>query len=687
MKADTTWFLRDTIEKNRRLFRIPVYQRNYDWDDVQCKRLFEDIMNTFHADKKHFTGSIVYINGERDSSRLTEVMVIDGQQRITTLFILLKAIYDKAVELREYRLVDELKEYLFNRNCEEEFKLKLKPIKTDNIQFVALMTDDREAMSKESNIYKNYNLFIKLINEELRHGILLRDIVYGMHKLEIIEIVLDKTQGDDPQSIFESINSTGLNLSLADLVRNYILMSDENQEYLYENFWQKLEQRLLTENLAEFIITFLNFKMTESVTQSNAYLKFRQLFEGNGYTNESMLKELIRYSKYHALFIGRENDYSDRINRMMLGFRLLDQSTIYVFLYSIFDDFEQGVIDENTLYKILYFFRTYCLRRIICEVPSNSLRGLFKTLYRRLFSENKEKIYEKLYSFFFGLRSKDSIPEDLEFKQKLILGNLYNKKKACKYLLGSIENENNREAVDVSMMTIEHIMPQKENATNWVTEIGQQNYKRVYDTYLHTLGNLTITGYNTELGAKAFSEKKEIIRNYSHATKLNADILSQNKWNEESIKGRARKLSDRILSIFYYPEPLERIEGLIDDEKFTFDDMDLATGKKPASVSIGGEIIEVNGWSEMLIATMKLLGDLDIKLMSKLAENNFKIRQAEREYITYDETKLRRSRELGDTGIYFEINLSARNILQFIKELLECYGLDKDDFYFTTQED
>lgn len=687
MTPDKAWFLGDTLEKNKRLFKIPVYQRNYDWTDVQCKRLFDDIMNAFHTDKKHFTGSIVYIKGDRDSSRLNEVMVIDGQQRITTLFILLKAVYDKAVELREERLIDELKDYLFNRNCEEEFKLKLKPIKTDNIQFVALMSGDRESMSKDSNIYKNYNLFIKLINEEIKKGNLLRDIVSGMKKLEIIELVLDKTQGDDPQSIFESINSTGLDLSLADLVRNYILMSDENQEYLYENFWQKLEQRLQTDNLAEFIITFLNFKLTESVTQSNAYLKFRQLFEDNGYTNETMLEELMHYSKYHALFIGRHNDYSDKINKMMLGFRLLDQSTIYIFLYSIFDDFENGIIDEDTLYKILYFFRTYCLRRIICEVPSNSLRGLFKTLYRRLFADNQEKMYEKLYSFFFGLRSKDSVPEDLEFKSKLALGNLYNKKKACKYLLGSIENENNREVVDISTMTIEHIMPQKENAANWVAEIGSQNYKRVYDTYLHTLGNLTITGYNTELGTKSFSEKKEIIRSYSHATKLNADILSQAKWNEDSIKNRARNLSDKVLSIFYYPEPLERIEGLIDDEKFTFDDMDLATGKKPASVSIGGEIIEVNGWAEMLIATMKLLGDLDIKLMSKLAENNFKIRQAERSYITYDETKLRRSRELGDTGIFFEINLSAKNILQFIKELLECYGLDKDDFYFTMQDD
>ena len=167
---------------------------------------------------------------------------------------------------------------------------------------------------------------------------------------------------------------------------------------------------------------------------------------------------------------------------------------------------------------------------------------------------------------------------------------------------------------------------------------------------------------------------------------IKGDILSQERWNEEAIKARARNLSERVMAIFYYPEPTERIERNYSNEKYTLDDLEIMTGRRPTSMSIVGEIFEVESFSEMLIKTMNWLGDMDIKLMNRLAENDFRISQAEKTYISYDESKLRRAKELGDTGIFFEINLSARNILQFIKELLECYGLDRDDFYFTIQE-
>lgn len=686
MKPYQVWLVQDLIEKNKRVFKIPVYQRNYDWKDVQCSKLFEDIIIAYQYDRKHFTGSIVYIKGERNYSGLDEVMVIDGQQRITTIFILLKAIYEKAIELNEIRIQEELKDYLFNRNCEEEFKLKLKPIKEDDKHFRALMQNDYENIGVDTNIYKNYKLFVKLINRELGKGLLLGDILNGLKHLEAIEIVLDKALGDDPQTIFESINSTGLDLSLADLVRNFVLMSDERQEYLYENYWLKLEQSLSTERLADFIITFLNFKMSENVTQTNAYIKFKQLYADNKYSNESMLSDLLHYAKYQALFIGRKNSYSHKINELMCDFRLLDQSTIYIFLYSIFDDFENQVIDENSLCDILDFFRAYCIRRIICEVPSNSLRGLFKTLYKRLFADSKEQIYEKLYSFFIGLRSKDKIPDELEFKQKLLLGNLYNKKKACKYILSSIENKQSKELLNMEDLTIEHILPQKVDVPVWVNEIGE-NYKEVYNTYLHTLGNLTITGYNGELGTKSFKEKKDIIVKYSKANKLNEDILNQMKWTESSIKNRAKNLADYVMNIFKFKVPSVIYNGFVSDDKMTFDDIDTITGKKPTSISICGEIKRVSSFVEMLVVSVNLLADLDIGLMTKLANSNFKIKFADRNYITNDEESLRKAKEIGDTGIFYETNLSAKNILQFIKELLDCYGLDREDFYFTIEKE
>ncbi len=680
------WLIQDLIEKNKRIFKIPVYQRNYDWTDVQCVKLFDDILSAFNNDKKHFTGSIVYIKGEYSYSGLDEDMVIDGQQRITTIFLLLKAIYDIANDLQEIRRIEELKDYLYNRRCEQEFKLKLKPIKADDAQFKALMENDWDALLPESNIFKNYRLFVKLITKQLNTGLLLGDILQGMKKLEIIEIILEKSQGDDPQTIFESINSTGLDLSLADLVRNYVLMSDERQEYLYEKYWQKLEEILSTENLADYIITFLNFKLSENITQSNAYIKFKELFHNNKYTNESMLTELLHYSKYQALFIGKSNSYSTEINSIMQDFRNMDQSTIYIFLYSLFDDYSGGTINETLLLQILTFFKGYCVRRIICEIPSNSLRGLFKTLYRRLFSDNKEHFYEKIYSFFKTLRSKDKMPDELEFKQKLLTGNLYNKKKICKYLLASIENYQSNEKIDVNNLTIEHILPQKQNSNIWVEEIGD-NYLEVFSNYLHTLGNLTITGYNSELGTKKFSEKKAIIKEYSKANRLNKDILSEDRWTEDAIKNRAKNLSEYILKIFSYFIPPEVNLALENDEKLFLADMEVVTGKKPSSVSLCGNITSVDSFTEMLGVVIKELSALDIKLMGKLAEENYKITFADRTYISYDDKLLRRPKELGDTGIYYESNLSAKNILQFIKELLDIYALDQDDLFFTLQDE
>lgn len=680
MQPYKVWMIQDLIEKNKRVFKIPVYQRNYDWKDTECTKLFEDIMNAFEQDKKHFTGSIVYIKGDRVSSKLEEVIVIDGQQRITTLFIMLKALLVKAVELNEIGIINEIQDYIFNRNCEETYKLKLKPIKEDDKQFQLLINDKFEDLQAESNIIKNYRLFIKLIDREIAKGRLLSDILEGLKKLEAIEIVLDVMQGDDPQTIFESINSTGLDLSLADLVRNYVLMSDFNQDKLYEEYWQKIESNLTTNCIADFMITFLNFKSKEIVTQNNAYIKFKELFANNGYSNESMLSELLHYSKYYALFIGRQNKYNSKINKLVRDFRMIDQSTIYIFLFNVFDDYETQVIDEDVLCKVLNFFRVYCVRRIICEIPSNSLRGLFKSLYARLFKDDKTDYYGKIFQFFFTIRTKDRFPDDMEFRQKLIKGNLYNKKKVCKYLLSCIENEKSNECLSTESLTIEHIMPQKFDGGKWREEIGS-NYIDVYNTYLHTLGNLTITGYNSEMGIKTFAEKKTIIIDKSKANRLNKDVLNKERWDEDAIIDRAKNLADLVINVIFDFEKLQINEVTIDDNKIlTLDDDDLITCAKPKQLNLAGEMIEVESFADVLSKTIQTLSMIDMQLLNKLANENFRIKNAGRAYLSFNKDFMRKAHELGNTGIYYETNLSAKNTFSFIEELLDRYGIDKEEF-------
>lgn len=681
MQPYKAWLIQDLIEKNRRVFKIPVYQRNYDWNSVQCEKLFEDIMQAFEEDKKHFTGSVVYIKGESSSSRLDEAMVIDGQQRITTVFILLKVIYDIAVKNNEESIKAELADYLFNRNCDEQYKLKLKPVKEDNIQFNKMMMGDNDEVDENSNIVSNYRLFKKLVRIQLEKGNLLSDILEGMKKLEIVEIVLDVSQGDDPQTIFESINSTGLELSLADLIRNYLLMSDNNQDYLFENYWSYMEMVIGNANLADFFIQYLNMKISDQVTDKNAYAKFKKY--GKQFSHEDLLKDMKKYSKYYSAFIGHDNHYGNNINKYLLDFRLLDQSTVYTFLFSVFNDHELNIIDDETLEKVLHFFRTYLVRRIVCGVPSNSLKGLFKTLHSRLFKDGQStSYYETICRFFISLRTKDRMISEEEFKNDLMYGELYRKTKCCKYLLATIENEGSHEILDTSNMTIEHILPQKENSVVWQKEIGEQ-YKFVYEKYLHTLGNLTITGYNSELGTKSFVDKKEIIKEYSKANKLNEYILSAEIWNENSIKYRAEKLAEYLVNIFDYEMAEGAANNIKNDlDKFSLSDVDLVSGTKPISFTFYGETVLVKSFSDMLLSMAKLLIDLDDGIMYSLAKEKFRVTSTDRVYISMTDAGLRRPKEIDNTGIFFETNLSSSDILKFIAKIIEKYDCDPEEFEF-----
>ena len=274
MQPYKVWFFSDLIEKNKRVFKVPVYQRNYDWTNIECEKLYQDIMLASERDHKHFTGTIVYIVG-LNGSTLNEVLIIDGQQRLTTMYILLKALYDAAKSSTSIRIEREIEEVMFNRNCDEKYKIKLKPVKSDNEQLLLLIKDKHDDMDRSSNIYKNYITFKNLIEHTLSSGKELNDILDGIKKLEMVEIVLDKSQGDEPQKIFESINSTGLDLSLADKIRNFLLMDDINQDELYENYWSVIEKNVGYRNLKDFAINFLNSEISKSETRKTliVYLK------------------------------------------------------------------------------------------------------------------------------------------------------------------------------------------------------------------------------------------------------------------------------------------------------------------------------------------------------------------------------------------------------------------------------
>lgn len=459
MQPYKVWLFSDLIEKNKRVFKVPVYQRNYDWSNIQCEKLYQDIMVANERDHKHFMGTIVYIVG-LDGSTLNEALIIDGQQRITTMYILLKALYDASKGV-SVRIEEEIKEVMFNRNCDEKYKVKLKPVKSDNEQLILLIKDKLEDMDRNSNIYKNYITFKNMISNTLASDLELNDILNGIKKLEMVEIVLDKNQGDEPQKIFESINSTGLELSLADLIRNYLLMDDDNQDELYENYWCEIERNVGYRNLGDFVINFLNSQISKSVNNKNAYRLFKEHCDENHLTHEDVLKDLKRTSRYYGAFIGENSYYSDRVTGYLCAFNTIKQTTILPLIFRVFNDYEEKNISEETLCKVLDYLLTYLVRITACEINKN-LSKFFKSMYDRVIDGSYENYFERFVIFLNDLRANNRMPTDKEFQDALIYKPLYNKP-ICKYLLSAIENST-KEQIDVTNLTIEHILPQKENA-------------------------------------------------------------------------------------------------------------------------------------------------------------------------------------------------------------------------------
>lgn len=669
------------FRKNKRVFKVPVYQRNYDWDNIQCEKLYQDIIKSNEKNCQHFTGTIVYIDDVNGGSGLNEVLIIDGQQRITTMYILLKALYDASKNI-SIRVESEIEEVMFNRHCEEIYKVKLKPVKTDNEQLTLLIKDKIDEMNRNSNVYKNYVVFKKLIEESLSKGLEINDILNGIKKLEIVEIIIDKLQGDEPQKIFESINSTGLELSLADLIRNYLLMDDVKQEKLYEEYWLEIEKNVGYRNLGDFFINYLNSQISGSVNSKNAYRLFKEHCENNNLSHEDVLISLKRTSKYYGAFIGENNCYSSSVMEYLNAFNTIKQTTVIPLIFRIFDDYENKHINEEVLCKLLSYLLTYFVRTNACEINKNMAKFM-KSLYSRVIDgSDYDNYFEKVAIFLNDIRANDRMPTDKEFKEALIYKPLY-KKNICKYLLSVIENST-KEHIDVSNLTIEHILPQKENAAVWKKEVGE-NYSSVYEQYLHTLGNLTITGHNSELGTKSFAEKKRIIRDNSKANILNKNVLSADSWNEKSILKRAESLADILVHEFEY---IELHSDNSEDTELSFNvnsEVDFAN-TKPSEFVFVGEHTKVNSWADLLAKTMSTAFDLDSDTIDDLAKTNYSIPNATRIYISNDERKFRKPKQIDNSGIYYEANLSANNIISFIKDLLEKMQLDVDDFSFSLSE-
>lgn len=535
---------------------IPVYQRIYSWEIEECKRLWFDIVDMQKKNKNgHFVGSIVSITENDSPSDMSKFTIIDGQQRITTLMLLLLALRDYAFIHREEKSINWKKinnSFLKNPDEDDDSQYKLLLTETDKDILISLIEKRPIDENLNSRLISNYNYFFSNIkNMDLS----LQDIYEAIGKLQIVNINLDRTS-DELQVIFESLNSTGKELSESDLIRNFVLMGLDNkqQKDIYKNIWRPMEQLFRYEKqtllMDRFFRDYLTMKLARIPKLDKIYEEFKMYTNNCEFsTLEDLCKDLYIYARYYTNMIFEQGTNKNLIN-LYKEIKYLKMEVAFPFLLKIHYDFERNLINEDELVSIIKLCISYVFRRNICDIPTNSLNKTFATLKNEI---NVDDYINSIKAFFILKDDYKIFPNDEKFSSALKVKDIYHMR-IRNYILSSLENFNNKAPINIENYTIEHIMPQTKNLSNvWKKELGK-NYETVQKKYLHTIGNLTLTAYNSEMSNKSFSEKMEMNGGFKEsALRLNSYVVKQNEWNEKIIKERASILVEKALLIWKYP--------------------------------------------------------------------------------------------------------------------------------------
>lgn len=546
-----------SILNGNKQFLIPVYQRYYSWDVEQCRRLWNDIVKMQKEEKHgHFVGSIVNIAEQAMPTGVQKYMIIDGQQRMTTLTLLLIALRDYAIEHPEdisvnYRRIDNMllkNEYEIG---DERYKLLLTEMDRDVL--MNLVERKPIADGTVSRLLVNHKFFVDRITKmELKPA----EIYESIGKLQIVNITLDRTI-DDAQAIFESLNSTGKELSESDLIRNYVLMGLETieQNYVYEHLWRPMEL-LFDYDKQDFIMDrffrdYLTMKQTRIPKINCVYEEFKTYHLNCEFASiRELCQDLLNYAKFYTGMVFKRSKNAE-IKALYEDINDLRMEVAYPFLLKVHNDCEEHIISNADLIEIMKMCISYVFRRSICNIPTNSLNKTFATLR----NEIRQDDYLNSIKAFFILRDDyKQFPNDERFAINFVSKDIYNMR-SRNYILSHLENYGNKAPIIIENYTIEHIMPQNSNLSNeWRTDLGV-NWKEIQKTYLHTIGNLTLTAYNSEMSDKSFREKANMAGGFKEsALRLNAYLVKLTEWNENHIKERAQLLLDKAKQIWAYPQ-------------------------------------------------------------------------------------------------------------------------------------
>ena len=544
------------ILNGNKQFLIPVYQRYYSWDLEQCRRLWNDIADMQKKGKVgHFVGSIVNIAEQAMPTGVQKYMIIDGQQRMTTLTLLLLALRDYAINNPEDQTINarRIDNMLLKNEYEvgdERYKLLL--TETDRDILMKLVDEKPIAEDTKSKLLDNYHFFVgKIADKELMPA----EIYESIGKLQIVNITLDRAV-DDAQAIFESLNSTGKELSESDLIRNYVLMGLEpaEQTYVYEHLWRPMELLFVYETqgsiMDRFFRDYLTMKLTRIPKQGRVYEEFKLYHLNCEFgTIRELCQDLLTYSKYYTDIVFKRSS-NPMLKSLYEGIIVLRMEVSYPFLLKVHNDFAEHVISQDELMQIIRLCISYVFRRSICDVPPNSLNKTFATLRNEIRSDD---YLNSIKAFFVLQDGYKEFPNDERFTTAFMTRDVYNMR-SRNFILRQLENFGNKAPICIENYTIEHIMPQNRDLSPEWQEMLGVNWREVQKTYLHTIGNLTLTAYNSEMSDHSFLTKIDMEGGFKEsALRLNSFVVKQSQWTEGTIKERACILADKAKQIWPFP--------------------------------------------------------------------------------------------------------------------------------------
>lgn len=672
-------------------FIIPVYQRNYDWQMENCKQLFDDLVKVIkHNRKSHFFGSIVSVQDEMGT--MEEFLIIDGQQRLTTVSLLLLAIYrllvEKKLSSEDKRLEEKiLKKYLIDEYEPEEKRIKLKPIKNDQKAFGILFEDEEEYIP-DSNLTINYKYFYDRIQLE---EITIDELFSAICKLEIISITLNHE--DNPQLIFESLNSTGMDLSEGDKIRNYVLMGLDThiQEKYYSRYWNKIEE-CTDYHVSDFMRDYLSIQQQSTPNIKAVYIAFKQHMENKTYENiEIFLKELLGYAKRYEILI-KGNTQDDTLNWCIYRLNRLGTTVTRPFFLEVLKHFDNGHISWDDVKTIFKITEDYLFRRNICDIPTNALNKIFLLLNREIIriDGTTEKYLEKLKYVLISKKESAVYPTDEAFSEAIEHKGIYQmNSKNRLYLFERLENYGTIETkavwnhLDKGDYSIEHIMPQHLTAT-WMEHLGD-DFERIHDTWLHRLANLTLTAYNSKYSNRDFMDKRDMEHGFKKSgLRMNQWIGQQDQWTEIELEERNELLIQRALEIWEYPTTTYKApEKLLD--MVSLEDDAILTGRYLSKYSFKGVEQPVNSWVEMYQQVISMLHQTNKSVMTHLAVVNdpnvdLSSHFARNDSMTQTYRKI-------DDNLYVWTGIDTQYKQSVLRKLFAIFGVEENELVFYLRDE